>query len=56
MEVRNLLTLNDISLQGIDIKEMLAGAALMDDANKTILVRLFILLSKLVSLIDLNDC
>ncbi|KAL8487837.1 hypothetical protein ACS0TY_023785 [Phlomoides rotata] len=27
------------ALQGIDIKEMLAGAALMDDANKTKLVR-----------------
>lgn len=39
------LNLHDFSLQGIDIKEMLAGADLMDNANRTKLVRLFVLLS-----------
>lgn len=33
------------TLQGIDIREMLAGASLMDDANRTTVVRNWLNLS-----------
>lgn len=38
-------------LQGIDIKEMLAGAALMDDANRTtVVISILIFYSKHIDL------